>query len=89
MFEISLWHWIAFTTFVVVMLVLDLGVFHRHARETTLREAAIWTLIWCALALSFNGIVWAWLGRTAAVKFLTGYLVEWSLSMDNVFSNGL
>ena len=83
--EISLWHWIAFVAFVAAMLILDLGVFHRHSRETTLREAAVWTLIWCALALGFNGIVWLWLGRTAGAEFLTGYLIEWSLSMDNVF----
>ena len=67
------------------MLVLDLGVFHRHSRETTMREAGLWTLVWCFLALIFNGIVWKWLGVSAASEFLAGYLVEWSLSMDNVF----
>lgn len=79
------WHWLAFAAFVVTMLGLDLGVFHRQSRETTLREAGFWTLIWCLLALIFNGIVWAWLGANAASEFLAGYLVEWSLSMDNVF----
>lgn len=82
---IETWHWAAFATFVVTMLVLDLGVFHRHSRETTLREAGIWTAIWCSLALAFNGLVWVWLGKDRASEFLVGYLIEWSLSMDNVF----
>jgi tellurite resistance protein TerC len=60
-------------------------VFHRHAHEPSLRESAGWTMFWCALALAFNGIVW-WLGDWQhAVLFITGYLIEWSLSMDNVF----
>ena len=78
-------HWAAFAAFVVVMLTLDLTVFHRKAHEPSLRESAFWTCFWAALALSFNGLVWWWLGKNAAVEFLTGYLVEWSLSMDNVF----
>jgi TerC family integral membrane protein len=80
-----LWHWLAFGAFVVLVLVLDLFVFHRHSREPTLRESAVWTVIWCTLALAFNGMLWAWRGSTVALEFLTGYLVEWSLSMDNVF----
>ncbi len=83
--EISLWYWLAFAAFVVAMLVLDLGVFHRNSRETTLREAAIWTGIWVSLALAFNGLIWLTAGGGPAVQFLTGYLIEWSLSMDNVF----
>ncbi|HZZ30140.1 MAG TPA: TerC family protein [Pirellulales bacterium] len=79
------WHWAAFGVFVAVMLALDLGVFHRHSREPSLSESAFWTVIWTALALAFNGLVWNWGGSTAAIQFLTGYLVEWSLSMDNVF----
>ena len=78
-------HWTGFSAFVAVMLVLDLGVFHRKAHEPTLRESAVWTLIWCGLALAFNGFVWHQFGNHAGVEFLTGYLVEWSLSMDNVF----
>lgn len=78
-------HWLAFAAFVVVMLTLDLTVFHKHASEPSLRESAFWTCFWSALALSFNAIVWWWLGGKAAIEFLTGYLVEWSLSMDNVF----
>jgi tellurite resistance protein TerC len=79
------WHWGAFAVFVVTMLVLDLGVFHRHSRETTMREAGIWTTVWLALALAFNGIIWAWQGSAAGGEFLAGYLTEWALSMDNVF----
>ncbi|NDC53470.1 MAG: TerC family protein [Planctomycetia bacterium] len=67
------------------MLTLDLTVFHRHAAEPSLQESAFWTCFWSALALSFNALVWRWLGGRAAIEFLTGYLVEWSLSMDNVF----
>ncbi|MBL9094234.1 MAG: TerC family protein [Planctomycetaceae bacterium] len=83
--EILAWHWAAFSAFVVLMLVLDLGVFHRHSRETTLREAGIWTVVWLALALVFNVIIWKWQGPQAGGEFLAGYLTEWALSMDNVF----
>jgi tellurite resistance protein TerC len=78
-------HWLAFAVFVTVMLVLDLTVFHRKSHEPSLRESAFWTCFWSALALGFNAIVWRWLGGKPALEFLTGYLVEWSLSMDNVF----
>ena len=70
------------------MLILDLGVFHRHSRETTMREAAGWTIVWCLLALVFDAFLWYGYkedGPQAAQEFITGYLVEWSLSMDNVF----
>jgi tellurite resistance protein TerC len=79
------WHWLAFGAMVTVLLVLDLTVFHKHSHEPSLRESAFWTCFWSALAFSFNGLVWQWLGGKAALEFLTGYLVEWSLSMDNVF----
>jgi tellurite resistance protein TerC len=78
-------HWVAFATLVAVLLTLDLTVFHRKSHEPSLRESAFWTCFWSALAFAFNGLVWWWLGGKAAVEFLTGYLVEWSLSMDNVF----
>ena len=79
------WLWIAFCAGTAALLLLDMFVFHRDAREPTLRESAGWTVFWCVLALAFNGIVW-WLGNWHhAVLFLTGYLIEWSLSMDNVF----
>lgn len=81
----TLWHWLAFGGFVALLLVADLFVFHRNSHEPTLRESAIWTAIWCAIALGFNLLTWAWRGPDYAILFLTGYLVEWSLSMDNVF----
>jgi tellurite resistance protein TerC len=77
--------WIGFNLFVLAMLALDLGVFHRRARGVTVREAVGWTLVWVALALVFNGIVYFWQGPEAAGQFLTGYLVEKSLSVDNIF----
>jgi tellurite resistance protein TerC len=83
--EPTVWHWLAFGLFVIVLLTLDLVVFHRHSHEPTLRESAVWTLVWCSIALAFNALVWAWRGPSIAIQFLTGYLVEWSLSMDNVF----
>lgn len=82
---IQMSHWLAFAAMVTVLLTLDLTVFHKKAHEPSLRESAFWTVFWSALALSFNGLVWWWLGGKAALEFLTGYLVEWSLSMDNVF----
>lgn len=85
MVEIHTWHWLAFSAVVAVLLILDLGVFHRHTREQSLRESAGWTLFWIALGLLFNVFIWWWLGGEAGSEFLTGYLIEKSLSMDNVF----
>jgi tellurite resistance protein TerC len=82
---ITISHWLAFAAMVAVLLTLDLTVFHKKSHDPSLRESAFWTCFWSALALSFNGLVWWWLGGRAAIEFLTGYLVEWSLSMDNVF----
>ena len=90
MITFTLWHWIGFGVLVTILLALDLGVFHRHSQDTTIRQAGVSTLIWCALALAFNGYVY-WAagggknGFEKASEFLTGYLVEWSLSIDNVF----
>jgi tellurite resistance protein TerC len=78
--------WIAFCAGTAVLLMLDMFVFHRHAREPSLRESALWTVFWCSLALAFNGWIWWYFGsHEHAIHFFTGYLVEWSLSMDNVF----
>ena len=78
-------HWLGFGAFVSVLLLLDLVVFHRDTKDPTFRDSAKWTLIWCGLALAFNGLVGYMFGSQAAMEFLTGYLVEWSLSVDNVF----
>lgn len=77
--------WITFGVVVVVMLVLDLGVFHRRSHTVSLREAAIWTVVWIVLALGFNVFIYIMEGPKPALEFLTGYLLEKSLSMDNVF----
>ena len=81
----SLWPWIGFHLFVFAMLALDLGVFHRKAHVVSFRESLGWTITWITLALLFNLGVWRWRGDQAALEFLTGYLIEYSLSMDNVF----
>lgn len=81
----SLWLWIGFNVFVLVMLALDLGVFHRKAHVVSLKESLVWTCVWIALALVFNLGVWHFSGSAKALEFFTGYLIEKSLSVDNVF----
>jgi tellurite resistance protein TerC len=77
--------WGGFVLFVLAMLALDLGVFHRKAQEVPLREAAIWSVVWVGLALLFNVGVFYWFGTEPALQFLTGYLIEKALSVDNLF----
>jgi tellurite resistance protein TerC len=77
--------WILFNVFVVGMLALDLGVVHRHAKTQGLRQALIWSGIWISLAAAFAGILYGTEGRTAALEFSTGYVIELSLSADNLF----
>lgn len=77
--------WVGFGVFVIVMLSLDLGVFHRKAHAVTLREAAVWTAVWVSLALAFNVAIYFWRGPEVALQFLTGYLIEEALSVDNMF----
>ena len=77
--------WIAFNVFVLGMLALDLGVFHRKAHAVSIKEASVWSLVWVTLAMVFNlGIYFAW-GQEKALEFLTGYVIEKSLSVDNLF----
>jgi len=81
----SIWLWGAFSVFVLGMLALDLGVFHRKAHEVKVKEALSWSIVWIALALVFNaGIYWKF-GTEPALQFLTGYLIEKALSVDNLF----
>jgi tellurite resistance protein TerC len=100
-----IWIWLAFLAFVLVLLALDLGVFHRHAHVVSVKEALLWSAFWIALGVAFAGVVylgyenhWAGLGIapdsvdglvndgwTATVKYITGYVVEKSLSVDNIF----
>lgn len=83
--DVALWIWVAFAAAVLAVLLVDLLVFHRTEGEVRLREAAVWTAVWLALAVGFAGVVWAWRGGEAATAYLTGYLIERSLSIDNVF----
>ena len=77
--------WVGFNLFVLAMLALDLGVFHRKAHAVTMREALVWSVVWVALALLFTVGVYVWRGPETALDFLTGYLLEKSLSVDNIF----
>jgi tellurite resistance protein TerC len=83
--EIHLIHWIAFLVFVFLMLALDLGVFHRKSHEVKIKEALLWSLVWILLALVFNYFVYLYMGKVKALEFLAGYLIEKSLSVDNLF----
>ena len=83
--HVDLWVWGAFIGFILAMLVVDLFVVHRDAHAVTVREAAIWSAIWVGLALAFGGVIWMWMGPAAGGQYLAGYLIEKSLSIDNVF----
>ncbi|MBM4263814.1 MAG: TerC family protein [Deltaproteobacteria bacterium] len=77
--------WIVYNVFVLGMLALDLGVFHRKAHAVSIKEASIWSVVWVTLAMIFNlGIYFYW-GQDKALEFLTGYVIEKSLSVDNLF----
>lgn len=77
--------WVGFIVFVLAMLALDLGVFNRKAHVTSFREALSWSVVWIALAMVFNAGIWHWYGGEAGLQFLTGYLIEKALSVDNLF----
>jgi tellurite resistance protein TerC len=77
--------WVLFNLFVVAMLALDLGVFHRPGHAVKFREAVVWSLVWIALAAGFAVLVYFWHGRTQSLEFVTGYVIELSLSVDNLF----
>ena len=91
----SIWLWVGFNIFVLGMLALDLGVFHRKSHVVSVKEATVWSVVWISLALTFNaGIYFYWntlipgssySNSEAALAFLTGYLIEKSLSVDNIF----
>ncbi|MEI8166606.1 MAG: TerC family protein [Chloroflexales bacterium] len=95
MVDSTLWLWVGFNLFVLGMLALDLGVFHRSAHEVTIKEAALWSAVWIALALTFNALIFLFWERLvpgsgytsgeAGLAFLTGYLIEKALSVDNIF----
>jgi tellurite resistance protein TerC len=77
--------WIGFNVFVVVMLALDLGVFHKKIHRVPVKEAVIWSGVWITLAMIFNILIYIDMGETKALEFLTGYVIEYSLSVDNIF----
>lgn len=91
----TIWLWVGFNLFVLALLALDLGVFHRHAHTVSVKEATIWSIIWISLSLLFNvGLYFFWdviapasdlSNGEAALAFFTGYLIEKSLSVDNIF----
>src|SRR3989304_7063249 len=77
--------WIYFTLFVLLMLAIDLGVFHRKSHIVSFKESLAWTGVWVGLAMLFNTIVYFWKGPEKSIEFLTGYVIELSLSVDNLF----
>lgn len=84
-FVITSWHWAAFLACILFLLALDLGVFHRAARVIQFKEALAWTAAWFCLAMGFAALIATLQGKEKALLFTTGYIVELSLSMDNVF----
>jgi tellurite resistance protein TerC len=79
------WLWLAFAGIISVMMVLDLGVFGRRTHAPSLKESLLWTGVWVGLALLFNLGIYVWRGQEKAILFFTGYVVEESLSVDNLF----
>jgi len=84
-FMVNIYFWIGFHAFVFLMLALDLGVFHKHTHKVPVKEAVIWTIVWITLAMLFNVFVYYEFGKVKALEFLTGYVIEYSLSVDNIF----
>lgn len=83
--EEGIWYWVGFIVFVLIMLLLDLGVFHKKDTVVKVKEALLWSLFWISLALIFNVGIYFFIDHTKAVEFFTGYLLEKSLSVDNLF----
>lgn len=83
--ETSFAIWAAFVAFILLVLLLDLGVFHKKSHTVGFKESIIWSCVWIALALVFNSIIYFWRGEHDAMLFLTGYVIEKSLSVDNLF----
>jgi tellurite resistance protein TerC len=85
MLHVPILFWVGFIAFVLAMLALDLGVFHRKPHEVRPKEAGIWVSVWVALALAFAAGLHFWAGKHVALTFLTGYVIEEALSADNIF----
>jgi len=83
--EINIWFWVIFNAFVLLMLALDLGVFHKKLHVVSVKEALIWSGVWIFMALCFNGFIYYMFGEIKALEFFTGYVIEKALSVDNIF----
>lgn len=83
--QITPWHWVGFIACLLIFLALDVGVFHRKAHVVKFKEALLWTSLWFTLAMCFSLWLRSYLGGKSAMEFFTGYILELSLSMDNVF----
>ncbi|MFA6949670.1 MAG: TerC family protein [Lentimicrobiaceae bacterium] len=83
--EVNGYMWCGFGLVVIIMLVIDLGVFNRKAHVVEIKEALIWTAVWITLALLFNYVIYLFMGKEKALEYLAGYLIEKSLSVDNLF----
>jgi len=81
----SIYGWVGFNVVVLAILALDLGVLHRRSEKVTLKQAAIWSAVWVALSLCFALAIYLTMGRESGLEFLTGYLIEYALSVDNIF----
>ncbi len=82
---VSIYFWIGFHLFIFFMLALDLGVFHKQTHKVPVKEAVIWSAVWITLAILFNLFIYFEFGKIRAFEFLTGYVIEYSLSVDNIF----
>jgi len=85
MIDPVIWKWGLFNLFILVLLAFDLGVLNRKSHEVSLKEALAWSAFWIAIALAFCGGVWWYGGHDKALEFFTGYVIEYSLSVDNIF----
>src|SRR6476620_11473949 len=81
----SLWGWVGFNVVVLAILALDLGVLHRRSEKVSLKEASVWSAVWVGLSLCFAFAVYWTMGKESGLEFLTGYLIEYALSVDNIF----
>jgi tellurite resistance protein TerC len=81
----SLWGWAGFNLTVLAILALDLGVLHRRSEKVSLKEASTWSAVWVALSLCFAFAIYRTMGKESGLEFLTGYLIEYALSVDNIF----
>lgn len=81
----SVWEWLAFFAIIGFMLVLDLGVFHKKSHKVSIKESLAWTGVWISLAMLFNAWIYYKMGHQKGIEFLTGYVIEKALSVDNIF----